>query len=176
MPRPEGCAFCTRPSHVVRSCHSAKDYVNSGRATLRNHRICLPTGEPIPNDGSGRGLKHAIDKWLAKHGQSPGGNESTAATVASASTRDPPPHRSLSFEVVQSEVHMVEIADASDSDGSDCGELYDLNEVLATEMRRREVEESSPVANATGLPCLRPQSQPVTPSTAIRAAPKMKSS
>ena len=76
VPRHEGCTFCTRPGHVIRTCHTASDYVNSGFATLQDGRICLPTGDPILNSGSGRGLKHAIDEWLAKHGQSPGGNES----------------------------------------------------------------------------------------------------
>jgi hypothetical protein len=44
---------------------SLKEYVDSGRAIIENARLCLLTGRPIPNDGSGRGLKHVIDSWIA---------------------------------------------------------------------------------------------------------------
>ncbi|KAI0282922.1 hypothetical protein BC826DRAFT_974002 [Russula brevipes] len=47
-------------------------------------------------------------------------------------------YRSLSFEVVQGGAHMAEIADTLDSNGLVGRELYDLDEVLATEIHRRD--------------------------------------
>ena len=59
---------------------------------------------------------------------------------------------------------MAEIADVSDHDGSSYGELYDLNEVLATETQRRhEVKESTPVANTTAPPPPAPARNPPAP-------------
>jgi hypothetical protein len=63
--RIDGCAFCTQRGHHLRGCSIAEEYVDSGRATIKNGRLCLPTGQPIPNDGSGRGLKYGIDSWIA---------------------------------------------------------------------------------------------------------------
>lgn len=37
--RPEGCAFCTRSGHMVRSCLLAKDYVDSGHALSQALRV-----------------------------------------------------------------------------------------------------------------------------------------
>ena len=36
-----------------------------GHALVLEDRLSLPNGQPIPNDGAGRGLKHGIDTWLA---------------------------------------------------------------------------------------------------------------
>ena len=115
------------------------EYVNTGQATVQNSCIHLPNGQPIPNDGSGRGLKHGIDTWLSANSATP-----EATTVPAQSSKpipfqhDIPPHATLSFEAIRSEVHMAQISNATDiedptsKDNSD-GELYDLFEVLATE-------------------------------------------
>ncbi|KAN0118727.1 hypothetical protein V8E52_004838 [Russula decolorans] len=63
--RPDGCTFCLLPGHRVRRCSSAQEYVRLGRALVRDDRLRLPNGQPTPNDGAGRGLKHGIDAWLA---------------------------------------------------------------------------------------------------------------
>jgi hypothetical protein len=63
--RTSGCVFCAQRGHQVRGCPAAEEYVRTGRALIQNDRLHLPNGQPIPNDGSGRGLKHAIDTWLA---------------------------------------------------------------------------------------------------------------
>lgn len=60
-----GCFFCTDLGHFVRKCPTAMEYVSTGRALIKNDRIRLPNGKPIPNNGKGRGLKPAIDEWLA---------------------------------------------------------------------------------------------------------------
>ncbi|KAH9080608.1 hypothetical protein EDB83DRAFT_998541 [Lactarius deliciosus] len=63
--RTRGCIFCAEPGHHVRQCSTAKYYTRTNRILILNDRLHLPNGQPIPNDGNGRGLKPAIDKWLA---------------------------------------------------------------------------------------------------------------
>ena len=85
--RTDGCSFCSHIGHRVRECPTAQEYVRSGRATVLGDRLYLPNGQPIPNDGSGRGLKHGIDSWLA--------SQSHAAPVPPqrvSFTRETPPH------------------------------------------------------------------------------------
>jgi hypothetical protein len=62
--RSDGCTFCSQNDHGVQECNTAEEYVRGGRATIRNGRIHLPSGDPVPNDGAGRGLRESIDKWL----------------------------------------------------------------------------------------------------------------
>ena len=64
-PRPDGCSFCALIGHRIRECKTAEEYVRSGRATVIGNRIHLPNGQPVPNDGTGRGIKASIDTWLA---------------------------------------------------------------------------------------------------------------
>ncbi|KAH9048591.1 hypothetical protein EDB84DRAFT_1573933 [Lactarius hengduanensis] len=63
--RTHGCIFCAEPGHHVRQCSTAEYYDYTNRILILNDRLHLPNGQPIPNDGNGRGLKPAIDKWLA---------------------------------------------------------------------------------------------------------------
>ena len=60
----EGCIFCADRGHNFSQCSTANDYVRTGRIRITNYRLRLPNGEPIPNDGKGRGLKPAIDEWI----------------------------------------------------------------------------------------------------------------
>lgn len=60
----EGCIFCADRGHSFSQCSTANDYVRTGRIRITNYRLRLPNGEPIPNDGKGRGLKPAIDEWI----------------------------------------------------------------------------------------------------------------
>ncbi|KAI9452939.1 hypothetical protein F5148DRAFT_495249 [Russula earlei] len=64
-PRPNGCPFCAQPDHGVRRCTIAEEYCYNGRIVIRNARLHLPNGQLIPNSGNGRGLKDAVDAWLA---------------------------------------------------------------------------------------------------------------
>jgi len=63
-PRPKACVFCCAENHQVRDCALASEYVKSGHASIVNDRIHLPNGQPVPFDGSRRGLKASIDTWL----------------------------------------------------------------------------------------------------------------
>jgi hypothetical protein len=51
-PRPSTCNFCTLAGHQVRDCSMAKEYVNTGRATIVGNCIHLPNHQPVPYDGS----------------------------------------------------------------------------------------------------------------------------
>ncbi len=55
--RAQGCAFCGHLRHRINSCPAAEEYVDTGRVKIINQRLFLPTGQPIPNDGHGLGLK-----------------------------------------------------------------------------------------------------------------------
>jgi hypothetical protein len=67
--RPEGCAFCLQSGHRVRECSIGQEYVRLGHALVLGDRLSLPNRQQIPNDGTGRGLKHGIDAWLATRTQ-----------------------------------------------------------------------------------------------------------
>src|SRR5712671_1740693 len=86
--RSDACAFCNKPGHRIQDCPTAEDYVRAGRAILRNARIFLPNGEPVPNDGMGRGLQASIDAWLAAH---PPPTSASAPTTQVAFTHESPP-------------------------------------------------------------------------------------
>jgi len=91
--RSDGCAFCSQNDHCVRECNTAEEYVRDGRATICNGRIHLPSGDPVPNDGAGRGLKASIDKWLAAHAPA-----SSVPTTRSNPVCHAPPHGALGLE------------------------------------------------------------------------------
>lgn len=62
MLRTHGCIFCAEHGHHVRQYSTARHYACTDRILILNDRLHLPNGQPIPNDGNGRGLKPAIDK------------------------------------------------------------------------------------------------------------------
>jgi len=62
--RPKACVFCRTENHQVCDCALASEYVKSGRASIVNDHIHLLNGQPVPFDGSRRGLKASIDTWL----------------------------------------------------------------------------------------------------------------
>ena len=158
------------------------EYVNTGQATVQNSCIHLPNGQPIPNDGSGRGLKHGIDTWLSANSATP---EATTAPTQSSKPIpfqcDIPPHATLSFEAIRSEVHMAQISNTTDiedptsKDNSD-GELYDLFEVLATEKADRRKRDTR---KAQDIPPPQPTSTssapaPTQPVATTRNVPQYK--
>jgi hypothetical protein len=138
---------------MIRSCPGAMEYVNAGRAMVKNGRIHLLNGQPIPNDGSDRGLKHGIDTWLAAN-VAPTPEASSVPVKTSHPIpfqRDAPPHTTLSFEAIWSEVHMAQITETTDpiDPSGDNGiededsELYNLFEVLATERSERKKRDTN---------------------------------
>ena len=142
----DGCAFCTHAGHRVRGCPAAFEYVRSGRVVVKNDRLTLPSGQPIPNDGSSKGLKHGIDTWLAANSTNLSEPVKTPQVPVTATLQcDSPPHSTLALEIIQSE----DLNDASRGSDNDSlgGELYDIHEVLAAVAKDRRHEVMPPSAN-----------------------------
>ena len=140
-PRPETCAFCTAPDHRLRQCPTAKDYLVSGRASLVGDRVHLPNGQPIPFDGTRRGLKASIDTWLTSQ-TAPIPPTAQARTIF---TRDPPPHfdsRNTSTSRIEEvmESHILQVKGTISSEEDEVQEEFSHNifEVFATEKKKRE--------------------------------------
>jgi len=110
---PKACVFCYTENHRVCNCTLASEYVKSGCASIVNDHIHLLNSQPVPFDGSRRGLKVSIDTWL---------NAQIASAVAPAQshtvfTQDTPPHfdsnnasTSQIEEVV--EFHVLQVRDS----------------------------------------------------------------
>jgi hypothetical protein len=60
--------------------------VRAGRDLVLKGQLGLPNGQQIPNDGTGRGLKHGISTWLATRAQV------AAPTQQVSFTREAPLH------------------------------------------------------------------------------------
>src|ERR1700744_572510 len=129
--------FCGMLGHRVRGCPAAEEYYRTNRLKVIDGRLHLTTGEPIPNDGRGQGLKASLDAWLAANKQAPSG------TTTSTPQRDPPPHtKSYSVEILPEPTMATGayIAEEADSDGDAeddmyTTELYDMFEVFATKKK-----------------------------------------
>ncbi|KIJ09512.1 hypothetical protein PAXINDRAFT_17411 [Paxillus involutus ATCC 200175] len=80
------CAFCQDPSHFVPSCQLALAYINEGKLSCRNGRLCMPDGSPIPRIQGIYGMRNIVDHLLAQPAAS------TESTSSSGFVRDPPPH------------------------------------------------------------------------------------
>jgi hypothetical protein len=135
-PRADGCAFCVQPGHRVRECPAAQEYVHTGRASIRDGRICLPNGRHVPNDSSGRGIKAGIDAWLAAQ-------QAASAPVPVATSRP-----ALDFERVRGPMA--------------CIEEIDTFEVFAAERKKR----ASKAAKLPELTAALSTSEPPTPAKA----------
>jgi hypothetical protein len=144
--RPPGCAFCTKMGHILCTCSEAELYVSTGCVTIQEGRLYLPNGQFIPNDRSNRGLKHGIDTWyMANTTPTPDAfPPPSKPPMPTTFQREAPPHVSLSFEAIHSEVHMAQITDTAETempedliDDNNIGsEIFDLFEVLATEQQK----------------------------------------
>jgi hypothetical protein len=75
--------------HRIHGCPAAEEYYRTGRVKIIGNRLHLPTGEQIPNDGRGLGLKASLDAWLAANTPPP-----SDATI-DPSARSTTPHNQL---------------------------------------------------------------------------------
>ncbi|KIJ11656.1 hypothetical protein PAXINDRAFT_15475 [Paxillus involutus ATCC 200175] len=80
------CTFCQDPSHFVPSCQLALAYINEGKLSRRNGRLCMADGSPIPHIQGIYGMQNVVDHLLAQPAAS------TESTSSSGFVRDPPPH------------------------------------------------------------------------------------
>jgi hypothetical protein len=63
------------------------EYLKANLAIWENNCIHLPDSQPIPNDGTNRGLKHGIDSWHTAHSQ-----HTPPALSLTSLAHGPPPH------------------------------------------------------------------------------------
>ena len=156
--------------HRIHGCPAAEEYYRTGRVKIIGNRLHLPTGEPIPNDGHGLGLKASLDAWLAANVQP------SSDTTMPAPQHDPPPHMiSYSFEIVPQPAVPTGayITEEADSDtGSDDNvyttELYDMYEVFAAKKK-----DSTPLKAPTSAAAIPP---PPPPAPTTRPAPSTSTS
>ena len=116
---------------------------------VKDAHIHLPNSQFIPNDRSGCSLKHAINAWLTAN--SAPAPDIAALTQPAAPTpfhHNSPPHATLSFEAVWSEVHMMQITDTAPenlpNNEIEGGELYNLFKVLTMEKVEQKKCDSQP--------------------------------
>jgi hypothetical protein len=120
--------------HRIHGCPAVKEYYDTGRVKVIGNQLHLPTGEPIPNDGRGMGLKASLNAWLAANTHVP------SNVTASTPQRDPPPHTtSYSFEIipeaaVSTGAYITEEAD-SDTGGDD--DAYTTTCTKSSRQRKR---------------------------------------
>src|SRR6266567_3401698 len=164
----QGCAFCRHLSHHIHSCPAAEEYVNTGCVKIINCCLYLPTGQPIPNDRYGQGLKAGVDAWLAANTQ-----YSSTTTVPTVHC-DPPPHNvaSFSFEVlpdsdpaVSTGAYITEANTDSNIGNNDnyLAELYNMFKVFAA----RKTDPAPPSTSASKAP----PTSVVAASMSVSAAP-----
>ena len=138
-----------------------------GCVLVQGDRLYLPNGQPIPNDGSGRGLKHGIDTWFAV--QSP---VTPAPKHQVSFTREAPPHfptnhanRTPSAHIEEiTETHIVQVIDSEEDPEPDEEHPFDFFQVFATEKKKRETRRSK-------LPELQPSTLPPANATPPAPAP-----
>ncbi|KAH9964920.1 hypothetical protein BC827DRAFT_1265610 [Russula dissimulans] len=141
-------------------------------ASTRRFVLTLPNGDPIPNDGSGRGLKHAIDTWLAANSVIASDPPTSLLTL---SPHDKPPHLAYSFEIVKQEAHMAQITDVMDEPmDKPMDELYNI-EVFNMERKKRqsklpEVQPQAPAASSNASPQPTPDASRHMPQFQYQAA------
>ena len=122
-----------------------------GRAEIRTHRVgCgrrgLPNGQPIPNDGAGRGLKHSIDTWLAAQAK-----VAQAPTQQVFFTRKAPPHSPPSIDSCPSSARSEEVTEAHTVRVISTGQAEEVSvsdkedpffQVFAAEKKKHEIRQS----------------------------------
>jgi hypothetical protein len=175
-PRIDGCAFCTQPTHRIRDCPGVKEYIDSGRALVKEDRLHLPDGGPIPNDGTGRGLRGSIDSWIARQ-YPPVANTPVQATYL----REAPPPAALTLnprnnspscleEIIETNILQVfEVPNSNQEPGDESDdEPLDIFQVFAAEKKKREIR-------TTRVPELTEPTEgtiPTQPNNAIRPGPQ----
>jgi hypothetical protein len=162
--------------HRIHGCPAAEEYVDTGCVKIIGNRLHLPTGEPIPNDGCGLGLKASLDAWLAANAPP------SSVTTMPTPQCDPPPHTtSYSFEIlpeltVPTSVYITEEADtdSGNDDNTYTSELYDMYEVFATKKKdsRPPANKASPLAPTSPPSLPSASTAPPVPSASMNCAPQ----
>ena len=170
-PRPELCTFCRAEGHRLRSCASANEYLQTGRASWINNRLHLPNGQPVPFDGMRRRLKASIDAWLTAQSSA----ALPPAQTQAISACNLPPHldscnaSARIEEVIES--HILQVQEVATPDEEVFSQ--DIFEVFAAEKMKRpgKASEFSALPPPPPAPALS-TSAPAQPPTAASSAPR----
>jgi hypothetical protein len=148
----------------VRSCAIANEYLQSGRASVVDDRIHLPNGQPVPFDGSRRGLKANIDAWIAAQPvAAPAQAQSHAVFTPHYDSRNTSSSRIE--EVIES--HILQVREAAAPADSEDEFSHDIFEVFATEKKKR----GNKPGKASELSAPPPTTQTPSATTATSAIP-----
>jgi hypothetical protein len=154
-----------------------QEYIHTSHATIHGSKIHLPTGDLVPNDGTGRSIQAGIDTWLMAHLPAP-----TAAPAAQAVfVRNPPLQASLYFDLAPpspvpsfqevaeshilqiSEVHNIEASDNSDDEPQDIFQVF-ASKKKKCSFRPLKLPKVEPPKTKAGQP------KPTTPSVPMPTA------
>ena len=136
-PCPESCTFCHSQGHHIHTCTIVNEYVNSRCATVINDWVHLLNGQPIPYDGTNRGIKASIDSWLASQNTQPASQSHTVFV------HDPPPHfnsRNTSTSQIEEgiESHILQVRESATPNDEEEEFLHNIFEVFATKKKRSD--------------------------------------
>jgi type IV secretory pathway VirB10-like protein len=145
--------------HHLHKCPAVEEYINTGRVIIRDNWIHLPNGQPVPNDGTGHGIKASIDNWLTVQYLS----QAVAPTA-------------WIKEVV--ETHILQVAEFSSPPAANEleNEAMDIFEVFTAQKKKQEDKVtklpklSRPAMQTTSAPL--PTTQPKPPSTLNKPGPQ----
>jgi len=136
-----GCIFYRHQGHQIRVCRATEDYVRSSHTTVIDDHLHLPNFQPIPNNGTRRGIKASLNTWLAVQTMpTPTPTPPAAQThvVFAQDTQYPDPHSlppSRIEEIVKT--HVLKVREVSDAEeGEETATPHDIFEVFAAEKKR----------------------------------------
>ncbi|KDQ13317.1 hypothetical protein BOTBODRAFT_111558 [Botryobasidium botryosum FD-172 SS1] len=102
LPRANTCVFCADPSHYVRDCTRAAEYIRAGKCVRgADGKIVLPNSDMVPRGMGGQSMLERIDAW---HAANPGQTRPPPSTT----TRDPPPHMRAGVNLVEVEAEVLQ--------------------------------------------------------------------
>ncbi|TDL13197.1 hypothetical protein BD410DRAFT_847214, partial [Rickenella mellea] len=96
------CLFCMDPSHMMRECPTAQEYIRAGKVIKdARNRFVMPDSTPVPRAPIGKGFQYAIDTWHANRAR----DAPPHMTVGSlfAYDDDPEPFEVGEFEICEDE-------------------------------------------------------------------------
>jgi hypothetical protein len=152
--------FCMQPGHHIQECPSTQEYVHLGQALILEDQLSLLNGQPIPNDGTGQGLKHGIDSWLVTQTQAAPApvTQVTFTHEATPHLFTPPDNCASTAHIEEvTEYHMFQAIGSKEDIGLSEEDPIDLFQVLATEKKKQG-------ARCSNLPEMQPS---ICPSTQL---------
>ena len=152
----KSCRFCGDPSHFIRDCPTATQYLSEGKATRNSDgRISLPNGCVPPRNIPGKNLRERFDNyWIAK------GLHRQDQTKHSIISRQSPGHVSNYISVpwtppVSNHQHLSSVLQEVSNIHEQIQALQSQLKSLREAQRRQQqldVSETTPVKQSTPVP------------------------